>query len=338
MSPCKKGICLFDPGIEDPSGSPSSNLGDLIIQGAVERELRRVFGPVELDRISTHAPVPAGRLASLGNYRHLIIGGTNLLSSFMREYKQWEIGFHEARWIRRALMLGVGWWQYQKNPDWYTRCVLLAALSWRGWHSVRDEYTRKKLQTLGLFNVLNTGCPTMWPFLEFDQGSVPGTRSRQALVMLTDYYRNPDLDVRLVKLALARYDVVHFWPQGRKDLEYLDELGLPLRRLDHTMDSLNRFLREGPPVDYLGTRLHGGVHCLLARRRSLIVAVDNRASEMARDTGLPVVQRDDFDGMQRWIDGPSSLNIRLNAAAIERWRGQFRRSQCRHEGCHHQHQ
>ncbi|MEJ0000264.1 MAG: polysaccharide pyruvyl transferase family protein [Verrucomicrobiota bacterium] len=84
--------------------------------------------------------------------------------------------------------MGVGWWQYQDPPDWRSWFLWMAALSWRHLHSVRDEYTRSKLAAMGLRNVINTGCPTMWPFLDFDQSTIPVTKAENALLMLTDYF------------------------------------------------------------------------------------------------------------------------------------------------------
>lgn len=318
-------IGLFDPGIEDNHGTSSSNLGDLIIQAAVDRELKRTFGDAEIFRITTQAPVPRDYFPRMKECEHLLVGGTNLLSSFMREYKQWQITWQDAWRIRRAILLGIGWWQYQPPPDRYTRFVLRGALSWGGLHSVRDEYTRRMLITAGIKNVINTGCPTMWPFLEFDQSTVPVAKAPEVLLMLTDYYRAPEADKALVELLLASYGKVYFWPQGRKDLEYMNELNYPVVRLEHTMDSLNEFLRTGPVVDYVGTRLHGGVHCTLSRKRSLVLEIDNRAAEMGRDTGLAVVKRTDIEAIRKWIDEPRPCNIRMNADAIQKWRSQFTR-------------
>lgn len=318
-------IGLFDPGIENNEGSSSTNLGDLIIQGAVQRELNRIFSKAEITRISTQVPIPEEKYPELRKCRHLIVGGTNLLSSFMGKYKQWKITAKDAWRIRRARLMGVGWWQYQDAPDRPTWFTLMGALSWRGLHSTRDEYTRQKLLAMGLRNVVNTGCPTMWPFLEFDQSSVPTTKAEDALLMLTDYRskRSVEPDSALVRVVLENYRNVYFWPQGRRDLDYMDKLGFPVIRLEHSMASLNEFLRTGPRVDYIGTRLHGGVHCLLAGKRSLIMEVDNRSAEISRDTGLPTAKPDDMEAVRRWIQGPTPLNIRMNGEAINRWRAQF---------------
>jgi Polysaccharide pyruvyl transferase len=320
---------LFDPGIEDNEGVPSSNLGDLIIQSAVDRELRRLFEQAYWLRISTHVPMQPEHLRGLRNCQHLFVGGTNLLTSKMRSYKQWKITWRDAWRIRRAILLGVGWWQYQEEPDWHTRFALRGALSSRTLHSVRDEYTRKKLASIGIINVVNTGCPTMWPLAGFDSDRVPAGKSDTALVMLTDYMTNPELDSRLLTLVTASYKRVYLWPQGRKDLEYVATLNIPVTTLRHSLAALNEFLQSGIRFDYIGTRLHGGVHCLLAGNRTLILELDNRAREIARDTGLPTAARDDFDFIRRWITGPTGLRIKMNTVAIEQWRSQFRDSAVR---------
>jgi hypothetical protein len=55
----------------------------------------------------------------------------------------------------------------------------------------------------------------------------------------------------------------------------------------------------------------------------LIIVVDNRAAEIGRDTGCPVVARDDQAGIRAWIEGSEPLQITLPTEAIDTWRGQF---------------
>jgi len=321
-------LCLFDPGLEDNEGSPSHNLGDLIIHAAVRRELKRIFGDGEPLKISTHARVSWKALKEAGTCDHLIVGGTNLLSSNMRHYKQWEINVFQAWKIRRAVLFGVGWWQYQENPDLYTRLVLRAALSKTALHSVRDDYTRQKLESIGFTNVINTGCPTMWPFAEFDFSKIPTTKADAALVMLSDYTKAPELDVRLLETVAGTHKKVYFWPQGRGDLDYVRSLSIPVIALEHSMKSLEDFIHSGVAFDYVGTRLHGGIYCMLAGKRSLVLRIDNRATEISRETGFPTVARDDFESIQRWILKSEPVRVSLNTGAIDRWRMQFKTSSC----------
>ena len=316
-------ICVFDPGIEDNQGTLSSNLGDLVIQDAVTRELRAVFGDGEPLRISTQTRISAELMRRMRACTHRFVGGTNLLASKMRQYRQWEISLVDAWRIDDAILLGVGWWDYQNNPDFYTRVVLRAALSRTAVHSVRDSYTLAKLRSIGFENVINTGCPTMWPLADLNPHAIPIEKADIALLMLTDYRPEPELDRRLFELLRASYSRVYFWPQGRADLEYVRGLGLDCEMLDHSLPALDDFLRTSIGVDYVGTRLHGGVHCLLAGRRSLVLEVDNRAREIARDTGLPTTPRNDFDAIRQWIAGPTQVAITMNTGAIAAWRRQF---------------
>lgn len=316
-------IGLFDPGLEDDRGTPSSNLGDLIIQEAVDRELHEIFGRAPDVRITTQSRPTRSLLRDLRQCDWLFVGGTNLLSSQVRTYRQWAIGPLDAVQIRRAVLFGVGWWQYQDDPDLASRLLWKAALSSRLKHSVRDAYTVRKLHRMGLRNVLNTGCPTMWPLARRDFRNLPRRSADAVLLMLTDYMPDPVADTALGRLLTKRYGEVLFWPQGRADLDYVRHLGLPLTLLDHSLPALDALLRSNRIFDYIGTRLHGGVRCLLANRRSLILAVDNRATEIARDTGLQVVPRESLAAIEEWIPSSQPPSIRLDTAAIEEWRSQF---------------
>jgi polysaccharide pyruvyl transferase WcaK-like protein len=82
-------------------------------------------------------------------------------------------------------------------------------------------------------------------------------------------------------------------------------------------------LNSGAQFDYVGTRLHAGVLCLEHRVRTLIVSIDNRAREIAADTGLPCVARTDRAGLMHWIDGNEKTNLRLPKDEISTWRRQF---------------
>ncbi|WP_421656725.1 polysaccharide pyruvyl transferase family protein [Leptothermofonsia sp. ETS-13] len=316
-------ICLFDPGIESHDGSYSSNLGDLIIQEAVNRELNEIFRNQEIIRFSTHSFLEPEHLKTIRACPLIIVGGTNLLSSNMDAYRQWRLSLRHAFRIRRAILFGVGWWQYQEDPNLYTRFFLKTVLSGKLNHSVRDRYTLKKLQAIGINNVINTGCPTMWPLAGIRSEEFPREKSSNVLVMLTDYKKKPDLDRRLLELLLAKYTNVYVWPQGRGDKQYISDLNVPVTLLEHSLLSLDQFIHSGIAFDYIGTRLHGGVRCLCARKRSLILEVDNRAKEIAQDTDLPTVERDNFDYISQWIDGSSTPEIKLNMEAIQQWKSQF---------------
>ena len=74
----------------------------------------------------------------------------------------------------------------------------------------------------------------------------------------------------------------------------------------------------------MGTRLHGGIRALQHKRRSLIIGVDHRGLEKARDFGLPVAGRyipaADLERAVR-SDRPCEVNLPVNN--ILRWKRQW---------------
>ncbi|MGO9234387.1 MAG: polysaccharide pyruvyl transferase family protein [Methylocella sp.] len=317
-------ICLFDPGVENNQASLSSNLGDLIIREAVVRELNSLFENPSIISISTQERLGGVQKKLISKCDWQFVGGTNLLSSNMLTYRQWKVSIIDRIYFSNAILLGAGWWQYQDNADIYTRLLLRELLSSTYIHSVRDEYTKRKLEFAGIYNVLNTGCPTMWPLLAVDPRDIPCEKSANVLIMLTDYSQNREFDCALIRMLKREYKNVYFWPQGRGDVRYLHSLGIDgIDVLDHTIDALDSLLMSGEEVEYVGTRLHGGIRCLNMRKRSLIICVDNRALELSKDSGLSVVQRWDSAAILKWIRGSTPFSIRLNQAEIQLWKAQF---------------
>lgn len=317
---------LWSPGIKNHRGDLSLNLGDQIIEQAVTHELHKVFGTnLEIDKISTHQRLGPGERQLVKDADSVIVGGSNLLSSYMDGYFQWDLTMANALSVHRAILMGAGWWKDQGKCNRYTQALLWTVLSWKGLHSVRDSQALAHLQAIGIRNVVNTGCPTMWPFLDQDTSSIRITKGDSVLVMLTDYYPEPEVDRRLLKLLSDSYGKVFFWPQGKGDMKYALELGFSGTMLDYSLEALDQLLCNEPLLDYLGTRLHGGVRCLKAGKRCLTIEVDNRAREIACDTDLPTVVRGDFEAIQKWIQGSKPFRLKLPGKEISRWRAQFKK-------------
>jgi len=115
-----------------------------------------------------------------------------------------------------------------------------------------------------------------------------------------------------------------FFPQQKPDFDYLSRLGFgDIVIAATTNEGYTEFL-EREAVDVIGSRLHGGIRAMQKGRRSLILAVDNRAAEIARDTNLPVRDRADTSGIERWIQAAEKTEIRLPTQAISDWKAQFR--------------
>jgi polysaccharide pyruvyl transferase WcaK-like protein len=210
-------LCILDPGIRNHEGEPSLNLGDLIIQAAVSKELGKLFENAEIVRYSSHQPLSRAHLEVIEGCSLVVIGGTNLLSSNMfdiqpnnppgtgRICRQWKITLYDALRLKNVLLLGVGWWQYQRPPGPFTRLFLRSVLSRDRLHSVRDGYTEAMLRSIGINNVINTACPTMWPLHDMDMADFPNEKAENVLVMITDYTKAFESDRKLFQTLAAKY-------------------------------------------------------------------------------------------------------------------------------------
>jgi polysaccharide pyruvyl transferase WcaK-like protein len=291
--------CLYTPGLADHQGNVSANLGDLIIQEAVVREINDLLKTPEIFKLPSHIFPKPEHIAAISDCKLAFVGGSNLLESRMNEHKKWQVSLRQQLFLAKPILLGVGWRVYQDAPNFYTRHFLRFILSKCWNHSVRDSFTLRQLQAAGIKNVINTGCPTMWPFLEFDFSQIPCNKANTVLVMVTDYEPDSFADRHLLEILGCQYDRVIAWPQGSGDKEYLIDLVKELpghwELLDHTFKAFQSLLQSDVQFDYIGTRLHGGIKCLLSGRRSLVLEIDNRAKEIAKDTGLPTIARGEFE-------------------------------------------
>ena len=81
---------------------------------------------------------------------------------------------------------------------------------------------------------------------------------------------------------------------------------------------------EFKDVDYVGTRLHAGIRALSKYHRTIVISIDNRAKNIGKDTGLPVIQREDIEILlQKKIQSEFVTDIRMPMSNIEKWKKQF---------------
>jgi hypothetical protein len=252
-----------------------------------------------------------------------IVGGTNILDSHaFSSNALWKLRLVDACALRSVLLLGVGWRGYAGPAGRITRAVLRRVLSPAMQHSVRDSYTAGKLAQV-IPNVSNTACMTMWTLTPDWCAALPRKRAAAAVTTLTFY--NPDrvADTALLRLLVAKYSRVFFWPQQFEDQAYVESLGVPgVTSLRPNLRSYNAFLNS-EDVDFIGTRLHGGIRAMQKGHRALIIGIDNRATEINRDTNLPVVQRQDLAAVEAWIDDGRATEITLPMPAIRAWKAQL---------------
>lgn len=193
----------------------------------------------------------------------------------------------------------------------------------KGLQSVRDEFTANNLRRMGVRNVVNTGCPTMWGLSPDHLSRVPAKKSGAVIFTLTDYKRDRSADMDMISVLAREYDRVLFWPQGSRDTDYFASLGVTCK-VDILEDGLGAFDRAlGAEVDFVGTRLHAGIRALQRSRRAIIVSIDNRAEEMRRDLNITIVRRGDTAGLVDKIRGTWVPEVVLPQQNIDDWIGQF---------------
>jgi polysaccharide pyruvyl transferase WcaK-like protein len=303
----------------DPSIS-SKNTGDLIIRDSVLEVLRQAGAEDDVIALPTQRRMTGDELKAASNCTRFFIGGTNLLSSNMPWYRQWKVGLRELRVLRnKVVLLGVGWWQYQGPPNAFTRWALNELLTRDIAHSVRDRWTGQQLARLGLESTF-TACPTMWSLPACPE--TRSTRGQRVIITLTDYNRAPDEDRALVDFAHQTYDKLVFWPQGARDADYCRTIASDIEQLPVGLPALDEALSDSC-IDFLGTRLHAGIRALQHGRRATIVAVDNRAQEISRDTNLPVIQRSLPAEARDLVCDQRSIHLTLPRDEIEQWRTAF---------------
>lgn len=314
-------ITVLNPAIS------SSNLGDQIIEDSVKSELYTMFDSAFFIDVVTQDVIGKTSYKIIKDSDYNFLGGTNILSANMLQYRQWKIGIIDTLFIKNVILMGVGWWQYQKNINPFTKLILKRVLSKEYLHSVRDDYTKSMLNSIGFKNVINTGCPTMWMLNEKHCKKVPNTKADNVIFTITDYNQDLENDKKLIDILLEKYNKVYFWPQGVRDIDYINRLNYAdkVTYLHPNMIALNQLLDDQSiSLDYVGTRLHAGIRALQKFRRSIIIGIDNRAMEKSKDFNLKVVTRDDIYKIKDLISSNWNTEIHLKEYNINKWKAQFK--------------
>jgi len=301
-------ITLLDTALD------SSNAGDGIIRASIFRE----FPALATARsVPTHRHPSQDELELAKASRYLILTGTNILSGRLGADRQWPLSPETiAAYQGKVIFLGVGWREYEAEPS-NAGLDLIRRMRHPGFPvAARDEHTRGVLIAADI-PAVNTGCPTMW---SLSSSLEVAGRGDEAVFTLTDYRPNRLGDTALMWALARKYKKVVAWPQSEKDETLLRRMIRPpnLRIGRGGLDSLDEYLSNR---DYVGTRLHAGIRAAQLGRPLLIVAVDNRAIEISRDTGLPVVPRaDGYRAVLRTLSTLREVDLASNRTAIANYR------------------
>ena len=294
----------------------SRNLGDHIIAASVDREFPHL---ASAPRVATHQLLGPAALRTAASCDVLMVTGTNALGSKYWPPSPWRLGPAEIAVLRRRVApIGVGWRDYEGRMSAVARSMYRRVFYPGLPVSVRDEYTKRQLEESG-FEAINTGCPTTWSLPD----DVPTLASEDEVVTtITDYRPDRTSDEAMLTALSNAFSVVHLWPQGSGDRAYINSLRLS-RNVIVAESTLATFESLLPGRAYFGTRLHAGIRALQLGSPASVVAIDNRAIEIARDTGLPTVERtasaDAYAGAIDAMAGARSLTIARDQ--IDKWRG-----------------
>ena len=312
-----KTIAILDTSIA------STNLGNYVIMDSIRETLLELYSDAFFVYFQANDVISkqSYRLINQSDLRFL--GGANQLSSNMDRYNQWKITLWDSLFMKDIILFGVGWWQYQKTPNRYTKILLNRVLSKDYLHSVRDSYTEKQLRSIGIKNVINTSCPTIWCLTEKHCKDIPRHKAKDVLLTYTEYNQNPEYDSKIFKILDEHYDKIYFWIQQPNDYDYMKGIGgNRVSYIPPNLRSLDKIL-SSKELDYVGTRLHAGIRALRHKKRTLILAVDNRAAEISKDVNLPVISREKDKQIVSWINNSYKTEIRLPEQNIEKWKKQF---------------
>lgn len=313
-----KSVLLYSPA------ASSLNMGDHIIVEGVKTQLKELLEESFIVEISTHLPI-SRYLRHTDDFDYKFVCGSNLLRGKMnRFFRQWDINIFNAKFVGPSILVGVGWWQYGDEPNFYTKKLYKKVLSPSYLHSVRDSYTENQLKKIGITNVINTACPSMWGLTEAHCKDIPRRKAKDVVCTITDYKSDIERDSKFFKILLENYENVYFWVQGTQDFNYFNQLNIDKDRIiiiPPHLDSFDDILSRD--IDYVGTRLHAGIRALQKKKRTIIIAVDNRAKEKQRDFNLKCIERELIDDLAHMINSDFSTDIIIPIDNIKKWKSQF---------------
>lgn len=322
-----KKILIFDTAIA------TTNIGDEIIMDGCREGLKEILDSALCFRLGTHienfSPIKMVRnwklkaLCDDADYKFVF--GTNCLVDKLGILSQWQLNNFNKKMYKDVILVGVGRVCDFEMPNKHTLKIYKSIFSKKYKHSVRDEQTKELLERMG-FKAINTGCPTLWSFTKEKCKKIPQKKASKCILSVSGYVKqlNREKDQIMIDTIRKNYDKCYAWIQTYKDENYLKSLA-------NTDDieciySLNKFkelLNKGD-IDYVGTRLHGGVFALQHNCRTIIISIDERARGFHESNNIPILERDEIDKLDDLINSNIKTNIKVDYAAINEFVSQFK--------------
>jgi len=331
-------IALLDPSLNPNDNLVSNNSGDEIIYRAIDSNFFSNLKNVNVSRFSSHRSLTVDEINHINGCSYLFFGGTNIISRDVCHDSKWipaaKKFYYLKPGIKNLILLGVGMNRYTEPNAIKSTCRLRTwsfynkVLTKRYIHSTRDNETAQYLKSIGVKNVLFTGCPTLWAIDERIDLNLLKSR-KKCLFALTDYDKNSSRDNEIISQLLKNFEELVYFPQGHGDEAYLKQLDSytigkeRISILSRSLNELDRFSLQNDFV-FVGTRLHLGIYLLNKNIPALIIGIDNRAIEMAKSINLPVINLTDLSKISSWCKGDGMFGkINLPHENIEKWKNQF---------------
>ena len=324
-------VILFNPAIS------SMNEGDHIIFDGVRSQINGMFPGYKQYELPTQMPVSKKVLDWYKDIELRFVCGTNILKNNMlcewgriphfKKFRQWDVNLCGANLYGPVILVGCGWQKYQNEKDLYSKLLWNKLLSTEYKHSVRDAYTQQKLSELGITNTINTGCPTLWSLTKEHCKEIPAEKANNVVTTITDYSQDLEKDQMMLNVLSKNYDSVYLWLQGYEDDLYAKLLSLPINCtvISGGLSEYDKLLGSEKDIEFVGTRLHGGIRALQHKKRTTFIAIDNRTIEMGDNFGLNYLRRTESDELEEYLLKPHKCNIVIPEKEIEEFKSQFRR-------------
>lgn len=117
---------------------------------------------------------------------------------------------------------------------------------------------------------------------------------------------------------------MYCWIQGDLDLDYYNKFkntdGIQL--IPPNKDAYEHILNT-EDLDYIGTRLHGGIYAMRHKKRAIIIAIDERAKEIHKGNNLNCLSINEIDQLDELINSEIETKVSMPFDEIERWKSQF---------------
>ena len=313
----------------------TSNLGDEIILDAICRNMKEVFDNNFMLRLSTHSSNFSfmqmmknnKKINYCSNADYKFVCGTNLISQKRvgKINTQWQIHPYEIPIFRNSILIGAGTTDGAENLDFYARYLYKNVLSHKYMHSVRDELTKRVIESLG-FKAINTGCPTLWELTPEHCREIKKSKSENCIITVSGYedQKNKSADQIFIDIVRKNYNKLYAWIQTTEDEKYLRSLkGTKNIERIYSLSKYREILTNGN-VDYIGTRLHGGVFAMQNKVRSVIISIDHRAEGFHETNNIPIIRRKNIrNHLEKLINSDFETKIINDYDAINRFKSQF---------------